>query len=704
MNVVILDTEGLGAATATQEHDARIFALSVLLCSVLVFNSKDAITEDAIRMLSFVTKLSSHIQMDAAVHSDAATAHTSATGFLPSFVWLIRDFGLQLVDEDGDDITANQYLENCLTASSAGASTGGNKTREAIKAHFRTRNCVPLLRPADSEAVLQRLEHATTSELRKEFIVGLCDLRWRLLGAPPSEAEQSACGDSLQLSPSAQAEFCRIKSMHGTQLSGPMLLGLLHQYIDTVNSGAVPSLGSAWGSVARATCEQAAKSAVSGLRAWLKQLQTKRFTSGSCAPGPGAAGEATTASLPQLPSQLHRAVVQLRHRAMCTFRKQVDSLAAAAAVDTSQLVWGSELHPSLPAVSDGGSVLPQPLFPQYAPKGHRALFGAVQSQYESDAQSAIPPSALGDQVYSVDCRLAGEAPQLPAMLPEDTAQIIRTCMQFVGDYAAFIALEAFRANVKAAHLACKDCVNERMRAFLQERHADHTAELSYSKPSQEGSGGAISIAAVLKSSQASLVSTLQGHVDPIILAAHSAAMMSDLVPRAHAAAEQQHKGALLAVRTVGEERVSTHARSQESAKQSSAALQEHIQAARCSSEDTAAQLMQAQAKLEALQGREAQLQADLQAALTAQAAQADDSSLRLLRQELWEAEQALPPGFTADTSGAGSAGAGINATAASQAPEAPRKPQVLTIKRVETPPAAAVQSLPARSVSGAADK
>ena len=34
--------------------------------------------------------------------------------FMPDFVWVLRDFALNLVDTDGNAITPNEYLENAL--------------------------------------------------------------------------------------------------------------------------------------------------------------------------------------------------------------------------------------------------------------------------------------------------------------------------------------------------------------------------------------------------------------------------------------------------------------------------------------------------------------------------------------------------------------------------------------------------------------
>lgn len=34
--------------------------------------------------------------------------------YFPTFMWIIRDFTLQLIDQDGEHITSKEYLENAL--------------------------------------------------------------------------------------------------------------------------------------------------------------------------------------------------------------------------------------------------------------------------------------------------------------------------------------------------------------------------------------------------------------------------------------------------------------------------------------------------------------------------------------------------------------------------------------------------------------
>ena len=44
---------------------------------------------------------------------DEATEEDYAE-FMPDFVWVLRDFSLNLVDGEGQPITPNEYLENAL--------------------------------------------------------------------------------------------------------------------------------------------------------------------------------------------------------------------------------------------------------------------------------------------------------------------------------------------------------------------------------------------------------------------------------------------------------------------------------------------------------------------------------------------------------------------------------------------------------------
>ena len=65
MHVFLLDTEGSGSTDRNTTHDAKIFALVVLLSSLFIYNSMGAIDEKAINNLSLAADLSGNIAVKA---------------------------------------------------------------------------------------------------------------------------------------------------------------------------------------------------------------------------------------------------------------------------------------------------------------------------------------------------------------------------------------------------------------------------------------------------------------------------------------------------------------------------------------------------------------------------------------------------------------------------------------------------------------
>ena len=51
---------------------------------------------------------------------------------LPNFLWVLRDFSLQLEDEKGNEISSQEYLENALSHRSRDPNDSKNKIRQAL--------------------------------------------------------------------------------------------------------------------------------------------------------------------------------------------------------------------------------------------------------------------------------------------------------------------------------------------------------------------------------------------------------------------------------------------------------------------------------------------------------------------------------------------------------------------------------------------
>lgn len=61
VNVLVVDSEGLGGLDEDNNHDMRIFSLALLISSFFIYNSMGQIDEAAISSLSLVVNLTKHI-------------------------------------------------------------------------------------------------------------------------------------------------------------------------------------------------------------------------------------------------------------------------------------------------------------------------------------------------------------------------------------------------------------------------------------------------------------------------------------------------------------------------------------------------------------------------------------------------------------------------------------------------------------------
>jgi len=243
---VLLDTEGIGGLEADAQYDARIFSLATLLCSTLVYNSLGSIDENAISSLSFIANLTQHIRIssDSAAPTSAEEEALQFHQFFPAFNWIIRDFALDLVDEDGERLTTNEYLENSLKTQPGfdKATTERNRIRHMLTSFFQERNCTTLVRPINDERALQKIDEVPYNKLRKEFRQALEELKKQLFE---------------QLKP---------KALSGRDLNGAMFAGLTEAYVQAINEGGVPTISSAWEGVSKQECRDSSDTAFNKFR------------------------------------------------------------------------------------------------------------------------------------------------------------------------------------------------------------------------------------------------------------------------------------------------------------------------------------------------------------------------------------------------------------------------------------------------------
>ncbi|KAL5575349.1 hypothetical protein UlMin_017048 [Ulmus minor] len=234
-NLLLLDSEGIDAYDQTGTYSTQIFSLAVLLSSMFIYNQMGGIDEAALDRLSLVTQVTKHIRVRAAGGRDSAS---ELGQFSPIFVWLLRDFYLDLV-EDNIRITPRDYLELALRpVQGTGKDIAAkNEIRDSIRALFPDRECFPLVRPLNNENELRRLDQISLDKLRPEFRSGL-DALTRFV-----------------------FERTRPKQVGATVMTGPILVGITESYLEALNNGAVPTISSSWQSVEEAECRKAYDSA-----------------------------------------------------------------------------------------------------------------------------------------------------------------------------------------------------------------------------------------------------------------------------------------------------------------------------------------------------------------------------------------------------------------------------------------------------------
>jgi hypothetical protein len=233
LNVLIIDTEGIGATDEDQNHDNKIFTLGLLLSSYFIFNSVGSIDENAIHNLSFIVNITKNIQLHNTKNEEDDLRELAK--FLPSFMWVIRDFSLRLIDPLGEPITSKEYLEKSLELQKGYSETveSKNKIRTLIKEFFRERDCVTLVRPLTEEDNLQNLSKMEMSKLRPEFLEQVNVLRKKVL------------------------HKVKPKTLNNKTLNGEMFCNVMRSYVNAINSGAVPVIENAYNLMCKNECQRA---------------------------------------------------------------------------------------------------------------------------------------------------------------------------------------------------------------------------------------------------------------------------------------------------------------------------------------------------------------------------------------------------------------------------------------------------------------
>jgi len=167
--MILLDTEGLDdPEKGDASHDMNMFAISLLLSSVFIFNTKGTIDAKSLDGLHYASEISSFISADS--KNKKLNEGQNLSQHFPSFIWAIRDHHLRL-EIDGEDVTPKEYLEFCLKNKKgvSRAVSDYNCLRDALRAFFKERTCFVFPPPVSDQEKMNFLETVEENELSPGF-------------------------------------------------------------------------------------------------------------------------------------------------------------------------------------------------------------------------------------------------------------------------------------------------------------------------------------------------------------------------------------------------------------------------------------------------------------------------------------------------------------------------------------------------------
>lgn len=182
-----------------------------------------SIDESALQNLNLVVNLTKHIHIKAKGNPDEVGSEEYSEYF-PSFMWVVRDFTLQLINDEDEHISPNQYLEKALEEQKGFTDKieEKNRIRRLLKTFFIERQCFTMIRPVTDEDSLQTLEQMDESNFRPDFLEQVTQLRKKV------------------------THWVKAKTMNGNQLTPEMFLTLAESYVYAINKGAVPNIENSW--------------------------------------------------------------------------------------------------------------------------------------------------------------------------------------------------------------------------------------------------------------------------------------------------------------------------------------------------------------------------------------------------------------------------------------------------------------------------
>ncbi|XP_068717238.1 guanylate-binding protein 7-like [Montipora capricornis] len=231
-SVVLLDSEGIDAATSDGRDDNQIFTLTVLLASVLIYNSQGVPTRRDLEGLDFIVNLSQRIQ----IRSNQVSSNREEKEFFhktfPFFLWLLRDV-TQNIPRDCKDL--KDYFLKMVFKEQDSSLPKSQDAAESILRFFPGFDAFHLPPPTADDEIMRRM-HEKKSQLRPQFLTKLEQFK------------------SLLKSILVPKHSC----VDGQFVTGEGLAALVSLYVEAINTpGAIPNVQAAWETFVETKCFEA---------------------------------------------------------------------------------------------------------------------------------------------------------------------------------------------------------------------------------------------------------------------------------------------------------------------------------------------------------------------------------------------------------------------------------------------------------------
>jgi len=134
-----LDTEGLHSAFRDKEIDGYILGVTMMLCSIFIYNNFGVIDEKELSEMTAVIEL---------------TKWVKDGNVVPYFLWCLRDFVLSTEGMDNSD----DYMEKVISLKDLEANSSKYIMRKLFSEFFKDRGCLFFVRPLNDEKKIRTIE------------------------------------------------------------------------------------------------------------------------------------------------------------------------------------------------------------------------------------------------------------------------------------------------------------------------------------------------------------------------------------------------------------------------------------------------------------------------------------------------------------------------------------------------------------------